>query len=106
MSALSLPRTIENEINALVKGGYFRSKDSFIEESVKYMLVSHGDLKINAAVEIYRSGDVSFARAAEVAGMSIFEFKEGLKTRGITMVVEAPSKEEIDSQIKRMEDAR
>lgn len=106
MSALSLPRTIENEINALVKGGYFRSKDSFIEESVKYMLVSHGDLKINAAVEIYRSGDVSLARAAEVAGMSIFEFKEVLKTRGITMVVEAPSKEEIDSQIKRMEDAR
>lgn len=106
MSALSLPRTIENEINALVKGGYFRSKDSFIEESVKYMLVSRGDLKINAAVEMYRSGDVSLARAAEVAGMSIFEFKEVLKTRGITMVVEAPSKEEIDSQIKRMEDAR
>jgi predicted HTH domain antitoxin len=106
MSALSLPRTIENEINALVKGGYFRSKDSFIEESVKYMLVSRGDLKINAAVEMYRSGDVSLARAAEVAGMSIFEFKEVLKTRGITMVVEAPSKEEINSQIKRMEDAR
>ncbi len=106
MSALSLPRTIENEINALVKGGYFRSKDSFIEESVKYMLVSRGDLKINAAVEMYRSGDVSLARAAEVAGMSIFEFKEVLKTRGITMVVEAPSKEENDSQIKRMEDAR
>ena len=106
MSALSLPRTIENEINALVKGGYFRSKDSFIEESVKYMLVSRGDLKINAAVEMYRSGDVSLTRAAEVAGMSIFEFKEVLKTRGITMVVEAPSKEEINSQIKRMEDAR
>ena len=106
MSALSLPRTIENEINALVKGGYFRSKDSFIEESVKYMLVNRGDLKINAAVEMYRSGDVSLARAAEVAGMSIFEFKEVLKTRGITMVVEAPSKEEINSQIKRMEDAR
>jgi len=106
MSALSLPRTIENEINALVKGGYFRSKDSFIEESVKYMLVSRGDLKINATVEMYRSGDVSLARAAEVAGMSIFEFKEVLKTRGITMVVETPSKEEIDSQIKRMEDAR
>ena len=101
-----MPITIENEIRALVKGGYFSSKDSFIEESVKYMLVSRGDLKINAAVEMYRSNDVSLARASEVAGMSIFEFKELLKTRGIKMVVEAPSKEEIDSQIKRMEDAR
>ena len=106
MSVVSLPITIENEISALVKGGYFRSKDSFIEESVKYMLVSRGDLKINAAVEMYRSHDVSLARASEVAGMSIFEFKELLKTRGIKMVVEAPSKEEIDSQIKMMEDAR
>ena len=106
MSIVSLPTAIENEISALVKGGYFRSKDSFIEESVKYMLVSRGDLKINAAVEMYRSHDVSLARAAEVAGMSIFEFKDILKTRGITIVVEAPSKEEINSQIKRMEDAR
>lgn len=106
MSVVNLPITIENEIRALVKGGYFRSKDSFIEESVKYMLVSRGDLKINAAVVMYRSNDLSLARAAEVAGMSIFEFKEILKTRGIKMVVEAPSNEEIDSQIKRMEDAR
>ena len=106
MSVVSLPITIENEIRALVNGGYFKSKDSFIEESVKYMLVSRGDLKINAAVEMYRSHDVSLARAAEVAGMSIFEFKDILKTRGITIVVEAPSKEEINSQIKRMEDAR
>ena len=101
-----MPATIEKEINALVRGGYFRSKDSFIEESVKYMLISRGDLKMNAAVEMYRSKDVSLALAAEMAGMSIFEFKELLKTRGITMVVEAPSKEEIDSQIKSMEDAR
>ena len=106
MSVVSLPRTIEHEINALVKGGYFRSKDSFIEESVKYMLVNRGDLKINAAVEMYISKDVSLALAAEVAGMSIFEFKELLKTRGIKMVVEAPSKEEIDRQIKSMENAR
>jgi len=106
MSVLSLPATIEHKINALVKGGYFRSKANFIEESVKHMLISRGDLKINAAVEMYRSKDVSLALAAEVAGMSIFEFKELLKTRGIAMVVEAPSKDEIDSQIKRMENAR
>ena len=49
---------------------------------------------------------VSLARAAEVAGMSIFEFKEILKIREIAMVVEAPPKEEINSQIKIMEDAR
>lgn len=106
MSTTSLPNIIETEIKALVKGGYFNSKDSFIEEAVKYMLSSRGDLKINAAVEMYSSKDVSLGRAAELAGLSLFEFKEILKARGIKIVVDAPSREEMDGQIKQMEEAR
>jgi len=70
------------------------------------MLSSRGDLKINAAVEMYRSKDVSLGRAAELAGQSIFEFKEILKTRGIKIVVDAPSGEEINRQIRQMEEGR
>jgi predicted HTH domain antitoxin len=106
MSTASLPNIIETEIKALVRGGYFNSKDSFIEEAVKYMLSSRGDLKINAVVEMYSSKDVSLGRAAELAGLSIFEFKEILKARGIKIVVDAPSREEMDGQIKQMEKAR
>ena len=93
MSTRSLPTIIENEINALIKGGYFSSKDSFIEEAIKYRLTSRGDLKINDAVEMYRS-------------ISIFEFKEILKARGIKTVVDAPSKEDLDRQIRRMDESR
>lgn len=106
MSTTSLPNIIETEIKALVNGGYFNSKDSFIEEAVKYMLSSRGDLKINAAVEMYSSKDISLGRAAELAGLSIFEFKEILRGRGIKIVVDAPSREEMDGQIKQMEEAR
>ncbi|MEA3294345.1 MAG: UPF0175 family protein [Euryarchaeota archaeon] len=106
MSTFSLPETIENEINALVKGGYFNNKNSFIEEAIKYMLVNRGDLKTNAAVEMYRFREVSLGRAAELAGLSIFEFKEILKARRIKIVVEAPTSEDIDRQIKQMGNAR
>ncbi|MCK4937796.1 MAG: UPF0175 family protein [Methanosarcinales archaeon] len=106
MSTLSLPETIENEINALVKGGYFNNKNSFIEEAIKYMLASRGDLKINAAVEMYHSREVSLGRAAELAGKSTFEFKEILKARGIKIVIDAPTSEDMDRQIKQMEKAR
>jgi predicted HTH domain antitoxin len=106
MSTASLPNIIETEIKALVRGGYFNSKDSFIEEAVKYMLSSRGDLKINAAVEMYRSKDVSLGRAAELAGQSIFEFKEILKARGIKIVVDAPSREDINRQTRQMEEGR
>lgn len=106
MSTASLPSIIETEIKALVKGGYFNSKESFIEEAIKYMLSSRGDLKINAAVEMYRSKDISLGRAAELAGLSIFEFNEILKARRIKTVVDAPSKEEMNKQIKQMEKGR
>ena len=106
MSTASLPNIIETEIKALVRGGYFNSKDSFIEEAVKYMLSSRGDLKINAAVEMYRSKDVSLGRAAELAGQSIFEFKEILKVREIKIMVDAPSREDINRQIRQMEEGR
>jgi len=106
MSTLSLPSTIENEMNALIKGGYFSSKDRLIEEAIKYMMASRGDLKINAAVQMYSSGEVSLGRAAELAGLSIFELKEILKARGIKIVVEAPSKEEIDRRISEIEKTR
>ena len=85
---------------------YFNNKNSFIEEAVKYMLANRGDLKINAAVEMYRSREVSLGRAAELAGLSIFEFKEILKARGIKIVIEAPTSEDINRQIKQMEIAR
>lgn len=106
MSTLSLPNIIENEMNALIKGGYFSSKDRLIEEAIKYMMASRGDLKINAAVQMYSSEEVSIGRASELAGLSIFEFKEILKARSIKIVVEAPSKEEIDWQISEIEKTR
>ncbi|MEA1998442.1 MAG: UPF0175 family protein, partial [Euryarchaeota archaeon] len=106
MATTVLPETIETEINALVRGGYFRSRGSFIEDAVKYTLISRQDLRVNAAIEMYRSGRVSLGRATELAGMSIFEFKEILKERGIKMVVEAPTKEEMDRQIERLEEDR
>ena len=70
------------------------------------MLISRRDLRVNAAIEMYRSGRVSLGRATELAGTSIFEFKEILKERGIKMVVEAPTKEEMDRQIERLEEDR
>lgn len=106
MSTFSLPEIIENEINTQVKDGYFNNKNSFIEEAIKYMLANRSDLKINAAVEMYRSREVSLGRAAELAGLSIFKLKEILKARGIKIVVEAPTSEDISRQLKRMEKAR
>jgi len=56
------------------------------------MMLNMGDLKINAAIEMYRSGGVRLGRAAELARLSIFEFEETLKRRGVRITVEAPDR--------------
>ena len=106
MATLSLPETIEDEMDALVRGGYFRSRDGFIEEAVRHMMLNRGDLKINAAIEMYRSGGVSLGRAAELARLSIFEFEEMLKMRGVKIIVEAPDREELERELRMLKDAR
>ena len=70
------------------------------------MMLNRGDLKINAAIEMYRSGGVSLGRAAELARMSIFEFEETLKRRGVKIIVEAPDREELERELRLIEDAR
>lgn len=70
------------------------------------MMLNRGDLKINAAIEMYRSGGISLGRAAELAGMSIFEFEETLKRRGMKIIVEAPSGEELERELRLLEDER
>lgn len=51
--------------------------------------------RIEKAVEMYKFQKISLSRAAEIAGVCFEEFKEILAIKGITRVVEAPSKEEL-----------
>ena len=49
-----LPKTIEKEINALIKYGYYSSIDEAIKDAFMTLLNVKPDLKISAAIELYR----------------------------------------------------
>ena len=51
--------------------------------------------RIEVAVEMYKSHEISLSRAAEIAGVCIEGFKEILAIKGITREVEAPCKERL-----------
>jgi predicted HTH domain antitoxin len=48
--------------------------------------------RIEVAVEMYKSHEISLSRAAEIAGVCIEGFKEILAIKGITREVKAPCK--------------
>ncbi|MFV9631791.1 MAG: UPF0175 family protein [Methanosarcinales archaeon] len=91
----ALPITIEKEIRALIKYGYYSSIDEAIKDAFMTLLNVRPDLKISAAIELYKEEEISLSRAAEMAGVSTIEFKDILANKGIIRKIGARNKEEL-----------
>nr|QNO52414.1 hypothetical protein IAKEDICC_00036 [Methanosarcinales archaeon ANME-1 ERB6] len=55
----ALPAIIEKEIRALIKYGYYGSIDEAVNDAFRTLLNAKPDLRITAAVELYKEGEVS-----------------------------------------------
>lgn len=91
----ALPITIEKEIRALIKYGYYSSIDEAVKDAFMTLLNVRPDLKISAAIELYKEEEISLSRAAEMAGVSTIEFKDILANKGIIRKIGARNKEEL-----------
>ncbi|GAD53900.1 hypothetical protein MBEHAL_2660 [Halarchaeum acidiphilum MH1-52-1] len=75
---------VEDNIELLQQSGRFSSEEEFLEEAFRALLEKRPELRVDLAVEQYKSGTVSLNRAAELAGYSPEEFKEILRDRGVS----------------------
>ena len=101
----ALPKIIEKEIRALIKYGYYGSIDEAVKDAFRTLLNAKPELRIAAAVELYKEEEVSLGKAAEIAGVTTIEFKDILADRGIRREVSSRSVEELEKGvelIKRM----
>jgi predicted HTH domain antitoxin len=53
-------------------------------------------------VQLYREGQITLGRAAEMAGLSRWEFRDLLADRGVRVEVDATPAEEMEEQIKML----
>ena len=102
----ALPAIIENEIRALIKYGYYGSVDEVVKDAFRTLLNAKPDLRIAAAVELYKEGEVSLGKAAEIAGVTTIEFKDILADRGIRREVGSRSMEELEKGVERIKRLR
>ena len=84
----SLPKIMEMEIAALVRAGYYSSKSDVAKDAFRTLFATRKNLVTASAVELYKDGEVSLTRAAEIADMDIEAFKDILRDRGIRIIVE------------------
>lgn len=92
----------ELQLNALLKAGIFRSRGEAIEEAFRTLFVTRPQLKVEAAIQLFREGEVTLGRAAEIAGLTRWEFDMLLADRGITQVIECDAAENLESQVQTL----
>ena len=98
-SSYSLPELVKKEIDALVKAGYYSSKSDVVKDALRTFLSEKKNLRLAAAVELYKREEISLGKAAEIADIGIIEFKERLAELGITRVISAESATKMDRDL-------
>lgn len=102
MEALDYPESISEELDILVKKGYYPSKSDLLRDAFRALLNTKAELRVSLAIELYLKEKISLARAAELAGMTTIEFKEVMAGRGIVRETEGKSVKEIDKKLKKL----
>ncbi|MFP4052137.1 MAG: UPF0175 family protein [Thermoplasmata archaeon] len=76
------------EIDALVESGYYSSRSDVAKDAFRTLFERKANLRIAGAVQLYNKGDISLGRAAEIASVTIEEFKDILKERNIKIEID------------------
>lgn len=93
-------KTIDEEVSALISSGVYKNKTDLFIDAFRALVVLKPHLRVRSAVELYKNKNVSFSRAAEIAGVNMEEFKDILENSGVKRVVEPPSNDELEREIK------
>lgn len=84
-SSYSIPRLFQLQIDALVASGYYTSKSDVVKDALRHLFETHEHLKQAAAVELYRRGQLTISKAAELAAIPLDRFKDILRDQGISL---------------------
>src|SRR6266436_972364 len=90
---------IDQQLDAVIRAGLFRDREHALEEAMRMLFTVRPQLRTEAAIELFRSGEVSLLRAAEIAGLDFVSFRSMLRDRGIPWEVETDRPEEMDQAL-------
>jgi predicted HTH domain antitoxin len=96
---VNYPTLVDKQVEALVRTGLYKSRDEVISDAIRNLLLNNKALRLELAIDLFRSDEVSLGRAAEIAGIDRWQFQEILHERQIPILVEAESAEAMDEDI-------
>lgn len=97
----TLPESMVKKVNALVTAGYYSNESEIVRDAIISLFETDRELNLKASIELYKKGEISLRKAAEIAGMTSIEFKDVLAKKGFLRTIEARSTEEMDRKLKK-----
>ncbi|MDE0297846.1 MAG: UPF0175 family protein [Candidatus Poribacteria bacterium] len=91
--------TLEKEINALVHSGLYADLTVLMTDALEKLVTTKRESRLDAAILLYQHGEVTLARAAELAGVHRFEFDAELNAKGIPKTVEVGSVDDLQAGV-------
>jgi predicted HTH domain antitoxin len=74
---------ISESADALVRGKFYSTKNELFDDALKTFFEFKKDMRIAAAVELYKTDEMSLSKASELAGVSTEEMKDHLANSGV-----------------------
>lgn len=90
----------EEELNALVRAEIYKSREDVISDALRALLTLKPNLKIEIAIDLYKNKKISLWKAADIASLTLEEFKEVLASRSIRIEIEG-SRDESRARLRR-----
>lgn len=91
----------EMELDAIVNAKIFKNKNSALKQIIGTFFSVKPEMRLEAAIELYKEKKITLGRAAEIAGIDPWSFKELIADRGIKVEIECDSKDKLDKQFAR-----
>jgi predicted HTH domain antitoxin len=91
---------VEQQLQAVMRAGHFRDPQHVVEEALEALLAERPQLRTETAIELYRSGQISLLRGAEIACLDFESFRLLLRDRGIPWEIEADASNQMDADIE------
>ncbi|RMF34304.1 MAG: hypothetical protein D6759_06040, partial [Chloroflexi bacterium] len=91
-----------DEMDLLVEEGIYRDRESLIRDALRALLRAKPELRSRLALSLYRRGQISLARAAEISGMDMESFKELLGEAGVPHSIAPIGEETVRRETERL----
>ena len=97
----SKPTLLDRELQATVRSGMFRTEAEARQEALGMFFANKPEYRLEAALEMFRSGEVTLSRAAEIAGLNSCRFRELWRQRGGRQEIEVNALD-VQTQVERI----